>query len=141
LDVQTIDQEFAQLQQESGAVAQALATFAGKLQTASDGGSTDAKEWLLDLKSLALQVQEEQLQMQTLLQALHGFADTTLQQVAAPSSTATATAPAPAPAPQPEATGMLSRFRGSGFGQAMTQGAGMGAGFAIADSVINSLFN
>jgi hypothetical protein len=28
-----------------------------------------------------------------------------------------------------------------GFGQAMTTGVGMGAGFGIADSVINSIFN
>jgi hypothetical protein len=45
-------------------------------------------------------------------------------------------------APQPASGGgLLSHFRGSRFSQAMTQGAGIGVGFGLADSVINSLFN
>jgi hypothetical protein len=34
----------------------------------------------------------------------------------------------------------LSRFTGSGFGQAMTTGVGMGAGFGLADAAIGSIF-
>jgi hypothetical protein len=36
---------------------------------------------------------------------------------------------------------LLSRFTGGNFGQAMTQGVGMGVGFGLADSVISSIFN
>jgi hypothetical protein len=107
------------------------------LQTAGDAGVAQAKEWILDLKGIALQIQQEQLQMQALLQALHGFAVNSLQE--APQ--AQAGAPMQAAAPQPQGGGILSRFMGGGFGQAMTTGVGMGAGFGIADSVISSIFN
>ena len=134
MDVQTIDNEFQQLQVEAQQVAQAIGALADKLQTASAAGDANAKEWVLDLKSVALQIQQEQLQTQALLQALHDFAVGTVQPVPP-------TAPVQAGGPVPEAGGMLSHFRGSGFGQAVAQGAGMGVGFGLMDSVINSIFN
>jgi hypothetical protein len=137
VDVDTVDQEYQQLQQESQQLTQVIQAFATKLQTAGDAGDAQAKEWLLDLKSLALQIQQEQLQMQALLQALHGFAVNTLQPAPQPQ----AVAPVQAAPPQPQGGGMLSRFLGGGFGQSMTSGMGMGVGFGLADSVINSLFN
>jgi hypothetical protein len=136
LDVETVDQEYQQLQQESQQLTQAIQGFAGKLQTAGDSGNDQAKEWILDLKGIALQIQQEQLQVQALLQALHGFAVNTMQQA----PPAQAAAPVQAAAPQAQGGGMLSRFMGGGFGQAMTTGVGMGAGFGIADSMINSIF-
>jgi hypothetical protein len=135
LDVETVDQEYQQLQQESQQLTQAIQEFATKLQGAGNAGDAQAKEWVLDLKGIALQIQQEELQVQALLQALHGFAVNTLQQQ--PQAQA---APVQA-VPQPQGGGILSRFMGGGFGQAMTQGVGMGAGFGLADSVINSLFN
>lgn len=137
VDVETVDQEYQQLQQESQQLTQTIQEFASKLQTAGNSGDAQAKEWILDLKGIALQIQQEQIQMQGLLQALHGFAVNTLQQI----PQAQAVAPMQAAAPQAQGGGMLSRFTGGGFGQAMTTGVGMGAGFGIADSVINSLFN
>jgi hypothetical protein len=137
VDVATIDQEYAQLQQESAELTQAIQGFAQKLQTAGDAGDAQAKEWILDLKSIALSIQQEQLQTQALLQALHDFSVNTLQQQAQPQPQVSQ-----AVASQPAASGgMLSHFSGSGFGQAMTQGVGMGVGFGLADSVITSLFN
>ncbi|HEV3451591.1 MAG TPA: hypothetical protein VG869_10325 [Acidimicrobiia bacterium] len=136
MDVETVDQEYQQLQQESQQLTQAIQGFAGKLQTAGDSGNDQAKEWILDLKGIALQIQQEQLQVQALLQALHGFAVNTMQQA----PPAQAAAPVQAAAPQAQGGGMLSRFMGGGFGQAMTTGVGMGAGFGIADSMINSIF-
>ncbi len=138
MDVATVDQEYQQLQQESGALTQTIQGFAAKLQTAGDAGDAQAKEWVLDLKGIALQIQQEQLQVQALLMALHDFVGNTLQQV----PQAPAAVPVQAVAAEPQGGGgMLSRFRGGGFGQAMTQGIGMGAGFGLADSVINSIFN
>jgi hypothetical protein len=113
------------------------------LQAAGDGGDAQAKERVLDLKGIALQIQQEQLQTQALLQALHGFLinnvqDTPPPQAAAPVQTA---APVQAAAAAPsQGGGMLSRFTSGGFGQAMVTGAGMGAGFGLADSVINGIF-
>ena len=140
MDIATIDQNYQQLEQESSQVSQAIQGFATKLQAAGDAGSPDAREWILDLKSLALQIQQEQLQVQALLQALHGFVLNAMQP---PPPTAPAMPVQPAvyaPAPQAPSGGLMSHFSGSGFGQAMTQGMGMGAGFGIADSLINSIF-
>jgi hypothetical protein len=135
LDVETVDQEYEQLQQESQQLTQAIQGFASKLQAAGDAGDAQAKEWVLDLKGIALQIQQEQLQTQALLQALHGFVVNNVQ--GAPQAQAT---PVQAPAPQSQGGGILSRFTGGGFGQAMVSGVGMGAGFGLADSVINGIF-
>jgi len=135
VDVATIDQEYQQLQQECGQLTQAIQTFATKLQTAGDGGDANAKEWVLDLEGIALQIQQEQMQMQALLQALHDFAVNTIQQV--PQAQGFASGPVAGV----QGGGLLSHFMGGGFGQAMTSGIGMGAGFGLADSVIQSIFN
>jgi hypothetical protein len=138
VDVATVDQEYQQLQQESGALTQAIQDFATKLQTAGSAGDAQAKDWVLDLKGIALQIQQEQLQMQALLMALHDFVGNTLQ----PAPQAGAAMPAQAVASEPErGGGLLSRFHSGGFGQAMAQGAGMGVGFGLADSVISSIFS
>ena len=136
MDVATVDNEYQQLQQEASQVTAAITDLANKLQAASQGGDANAKEWLLDLKSVALQIQAEQLQTQQLLQALHDLAVNTMQAPQALSAPVQQMA-----ATEPQGGGMLSHFRGSGFGQAMVQGAGMGAGFGLMDSVINSIFN
>lgn len=139
MDVDTIDQEYQQLEQESQQLTSTIQEFATKLQTASTAGDAQAKEWILDLKGIALQIQQEQIQMQALLQALHGFAVNTIQQ--APQAQQNFAPQQQAVAQQPQGGGLMSRFTGGGFGQAMTQGIGMGAGFGIADGVISSLFN
>ena len=144
MDVETVDREYQQLEREAQQLATAIQQLAEKMQGASGRGDTQAKEWLLDLKSIALQIQQEQLQVQALLQALHGFA---VNNLPAPQQNSVSSQPQQyvtspqanwAPA---QGGGVLSRFRMGGFGQAMTQGLGMGAGFGIADSVINAIFN
>ena len=98
MDVEAVDQEYQQLQQESQQLTQAIQGFATKLQAAGDA---QAKEWVLDLKDVALQIQQEQLQMQALLQALHGLMVNSMQQV----PQAQAAAPVQAAAPQPQQGG------------------------------------
>ena len=73
MDVQTIDQQYQQLQGQSQQTAQALQLLGGKLQAAAQNGDQQAREWLLDLKELALAFRSEQDQVSNLLQALHGF--------------------------------------------------------------------
>ena len=136
MDVETVDQEYQELEQESQQLTQAIQAFASKLQAAGDAGDAQAKEWVLDLKGIALQIQQEQLQTQALLQALHGFVVNNVPE----GPQAQATAPAQAAVPQGRGGGLLSRFSGGGFGQAMVSGMGMGAGFGLADSVINGIF-
>ena len=73
MDIQTIDQEYQQLQGQAQATAQEISTLAGKLQSAAQSGNQDAREWMLDLKSIALAMKAEQIKVNLLLQALHAF--------------------------------------------------------------------
>jgi hypothetical protein len=135
MDIATIDSEYSQLEQEAQQTFQSVQALATKLQSADQGGDANAKEWLLDLKSIALQVQQEQLQMQTLLQALHGFAVNTMQSPA-PAAVPQQMAAAQPQAMAPQGGGMLQNFLGSGFGRAIE----MGAGFGVGNQIINSIF-
>jgi len=137
MNPETVDSEFAKLQQEADQAGQAVTAFAQKLQAAAGAGDTNAREWLLDLKSIGLQIQQEQLQMQSLLQALHDF---TVSQWSASNPGPQQYAPQYAPQPmynqqQGVGGGMFSRFLGGGFGRAIVTGAG----FGIGDDIINSI--
>ncbi|MGH7084890.1 MAG: hypothetical protein ACREFN_07845, partial [Acetobacteraceae bacterium] len=105
-------------------------------------GNLDAREWLLDLKSIALAMQAEQNQVGLLLQALHGFVANPPAPMPAPGPWAQQPAAAPAAQPgygQPQSGGiggMLGGFLNSGFGRAIE----MGAGFGIGDDLINKIF-
>ena len=141
MDIETIDRNYDQLQKEAQDTIQALTALAGKLQAASDKGDQNAREWMLDLKEVALSIQEEENQATALLQSIHDFVVNNLQ---APPQPAYQPAPPPAqpvyqPAPvyqQPQRGGALSHFMGSGFGQAIVTGAGFGLGADL----INSIF-
>ena len=54
MDIQTIDQNYQQLQQQSQQTIAAITELAQKLQAAANGGDTNAREWLLDLKGVTL---------------------------------------------------------------------------------------
>src|SRR6201999_4434254 len=75
LDIQTIDTQYNQLHAQAGQTVQELKDLAMKLQGAAQAGNMDAREWLLDLKSIALAIQAEQNQVANLLQTLHNFVD------------------------------------------------------------------
>ena len=134
MDVQTIDQQYQQLQGQSQQTAQALQLLGGKLQAAAQNGDQQAREWLLDLKELALAFRSEQDQVSNLLQALHGFVanEAQLQSQAPPQQQGWGqpgypqSQPAYAPPPQ-QSGGMLGGFLNSGFGRAIEMGAGSGS--------------
>jgi hypothetical protein len=163
MDIETIDQNYQQLQDQGQQTARALSELAGKLQRAAEAGDMNAREWLLDLKEVALEIRTEQSQVGALLQSLHGFVANQLQNQQQPYDRVPPQQ-SPYPPQQPQyqqpqyqqpqyqqqyqqqpygqqgyqgqGGGMLSRFMGSGFGQAVE----MGAGFAIGDDLINDLF-
>ncbi|NHN89107.1 hypothetical protein [Acetobacter conturbans] len=133
MDVQTIDQTYTQLQTQAQQSAQALQTLGGKLQAAANGGDQQAREWLLDLREVALSFQAEQQQVTGLLQAIHAAATSEMPQ-AAP---AYAQAPVQQAAPQPQQSGgFFGNLLGSNFGQAVAAGAG----FGIGDDLIKDIF-
>ena len=63
MDVQTIDQQYQQLQTQAQGTAQELSNLASKLKAVAQTGNQDAREWMLDLKSIALAMQTEQNQV------------------------------------------------------------------------------
>jgi hypothetical protein len=79
VDTQTIDQAYQQLQVEFQDVAKTVQDLAEKMQAAEKTGDTNAKEWLLDLKQIAMDVRDEQTQANFLLQAIHAFITETAQ--------------------------------------------------------------
>ena len=131
MDIATVEQQYNQLQQEGQSVTQGIQGLAGKLKTAADGGSTDAREWLLDLKELALTIQQEQQQVMMLMQAMNQAVQNDMQQYAQPQQWQPGY-----PQAQPQQGGFLNSLEHSGFGQALM----MGAGFGIGDDLINSIF-
>ncbi|MGC8474834.1 MAG: hypothetical protein ACP5NP_00630 [Acetobacteraceae bacterium] len=151
MDVATIDQQYTQLQTQAQQTVQNLTTLAGKLQEAAKGGNQDAREWLLDLREIALAMQAEQNQVGALLTAVHGFVANQSQALTSvPAAGAGWGAPAPVAPPQgypqqPPAGyqgqggglgGMLGGFLNSGFGRAIE----MGAGFGLGSDLINKIF-
>ena len=138
MDIQTIDSQYRQLQDQSQQTVQELRSLAMKLQGAAQAGNQDAREWFLDLKSIALAIQSEQAQVANLLQALHSFMGNQMQQ-----QNPWGNQQQPYPPqnygggyPQQQGGGLLGEFMNSGFGRAIT----MGAGFGIGDDLINKIF-
>ena len=56
-----------------------IQALAGKLQAAAAAGDTNAREWMLDLKEVALGVQQEEGQVSLLLQSIHSMVDNHVQ--------------------------------------------------------------
>jgi hypothetical protein len=146
MDIETIDQQYQQLQTQAQGTVQEISSFAEKLQAAAQAGNQDARGWLLDLKSIALSFQAEQNQVGLLLQALHGFVanQAAAMQAPPPAGTWTQAPNMPPPGYQPGygqpaqggVGGVLSSFLNSGIGRALE----MGAGFSIGNDLINKIF-
>ncbi len=152
MDPQTVDQNYAQLQQQGQQTAALIQTLAGKLQAAAAAGDMNAREWMLDLKEVTLGVQQEQGQVSLLLQSIHSMVDNHVQSNGQPGYQQQGYQ-------QPQqgyqqqgyqqpqyqqqggmmgggGGGMLQSFLGGGFGRAIVTGAG----FGIGDDIINKIF-
>jgi hypothetical protein len=157
VDTETVDRQFSELQQQAQQTSTLIQALAAKLSTAATS-DTNAREWALDLKEIALAVRDEQSTTTELLQAIHALVDNHVQQAPAPP----AAYPPPVeyaqpqqyqpqpppyqpqyqPAYQPQyqpaqGGGTLQRFLGGRFGQAIVSGAGIGIG----DDLVNSIFD
>src|SRR6204780_1827055 len=84
VDPETIDQNYAQLQQQGQQTAALIQTLAGKLQAAAAAGDSNAREWMLDLKEITLGVQQEEGQVSLLLQSIHSMVDNHVQSTGQP---------------------------------------------------------
>ncbi len=139
MEIQTIDSNYSQLQAQAQQTVAELKELAQKLQTAVQAGNPDAREWFLDLKSIALAIQAEQNQVSNLLQSLHNFVEGQAQ--AAPPPQQMPQMPWGNPQPNyggypQQNSGILGGLLNSGFGRAIVTGAG----FGIGDDLINKIF-
>lgn len=129
MDTVLIDQTYTRLQTQSQQTVQALQALGQKLQNAANAGDQQAREWLLDLRELALSFREEQAQVSDLLQALHsGLSEQTLP-------TQTDNTPSPGAFAPELRSGFLSSLMKSDFAHSIEAGAG----FGIGNDVINKL--
>ena len=142
MDPETVDQNYAQLQQQGQQTATLIQALAGKLQAAAAAGDTNAREWMLDLKEITLGVQQEEGQVSLLLQSIHSMVDNHVQATTVPPEYQQAPQYQQQPQYQPQyqqgggGMGGLQRFLGGGFGRAIVTGAG----FGIGDDLINKIF-
>ena len=138
MDPETVDQNYAQLQQQAQQTAALIQTLAGKLQTAAAAGDQNAREWMLDLKEIALGVQQEQGQVSLLLQSIHEMVNNHVQSMAQPQYQQQGyQQQGYQQQPQyQQGGGMLQQFLSGGFGRAIVTGAG----FGIGDDIINKIF-
>jgi hypothetical protein len=143
VDIQTIDEHYEELRQQSQQTVRLISSLAQKLQAAANEGDQQAREWLLDLKEITLGFQQEQNQVTLLLQAIHNFVESQQGQQQPP----VYQQPYPQPYPQPPVYqqpmyyqsggwGGGGGFMGSSFGQAIAAGAG----FAIGEDIIEDIF-
>jgi hypothetical protein len=155
VDPETVDQNYAQLQQQGQQTATLIQTLAGKLQAAAAAGDTNAREWMLDLKEITLGVQQEEGQVSLLLQSIHSMVDNHVQATTVPPQYQQQPPQYQQQSPQYQQPGYqqqpqyqpqyqqggggmggLQRFLGGGFGRAIVTGAG----FGIGDDLINKIF-
>ncbi len=152
MDPQTVDQSYAQLQQQAQQTTSLIQALAGKLQAAAAAGDTNAREWMLDLKEITLGVQQEEGQVQLLRQSIHSMVDNHVQNMGQPSYQQPQYQQPQYQQPQYQQQyqqpqyqqnvggmgggGMLQQFLGGGFGRAIVSGAG----FGIGDDIINKIF-
>ncbi|MCE5360580.1 hypothetical protein [Candidatus Igneacidithiobacillus taiwanensis] len=135
MDYQVFDQQYNQIAQATQNNIQGLQQVAQKLQTAVPD-SVVARELILDLRNMAMNLQSQQQNINFLLQQMGQRIqqlEMQMQQAAGQPGMNPAMAQRPWNAP---AQGM-----GSGFmGNVMT-GLGLGAGFAVADNIVDDIFN
>jgi hypothetical protein len=156
MDVETVDRQYATLQQQAQQTASLIQALAGKLSAAAAAGDVNAREWQLDLKEIALAIRDEESATGAVFQSIHALVDNHVQtepqyqppapqyQPPAPQYQPQYQQPAPQYQPQYEpqyqaqpAGGTLQRFLGGNFGQSIVRGAG----FGIGDDIVNSIFD
>ena len=133
MDPETVDQNYAQLQQQAQQTAAQIQALARKLQSAAAAGDPNAREWMLDLKEITLGVQQEQGQVSILLQSIHSMVNNHVQTMAQPQYQQQGYQQQPQ---YQQGGGMLQQFLSGGFGRAIVTGAG----FGIGDDIINKIF-
>lgn len=141
MDIQTVNSQYGQLQTQAQQTVGELQSLAQKMQAAAQAGNMDAREWLLDLRSIALAIRAEQNQVANLLQSIQGMLANQQQASQGPWGGPQQGYPQQPMPPgygyqQPlQQGGIFGSFLNSGFGRALEMGAGFGVGEEIIDKI------
>lgn len=122
--------QIAQIEQQTQALAQQFQTLGQTLNSHAPDPAT-GKEWLLDLKQIAINVQSQNQQLVAMVNQMAEHMHNLEQQLDTH----------PNPTMQARGWGRSYAPRGGGFWGSVTSGLGMGAGFGIADALIGGIFN
>jgi lipopolysaccharide biosynthesis regulator YciM len=123
MDYQTAVQQIQQVQQQAQDTVSKIQALAQKI-AASVADKTNARELVMDLREVALGVQQEQQQAMAVLQQLGQYIQTLEGELSTHPTTQV----------QPRGWG-----GGGGFLSNLTSGLAMGAGFGLADDLIGSI--
>ncbi|MHB8254202.1 MAG: hypothetical protein ACYDEV_11005 [Acidiferrobacter sp.] len=130
MDYQQAENQLATVQQQTQTSLQKLQTLAQKL-TAAAPDPTTGREWAMDLREVALAVQNQAQNTTMLVQQMAEYIRRLEGDIASH----------PSPTVQPTGWANQARAGGGGFLSSLTSGLGMGAGFAVADDLVGDLFN
>lgn len=131
MDYSVAEQQMTQTQQQSQAVIGKMQEFAQKLRSAAPDETT-GREWAMDLREIAMGIQQQNQSTMMLLQQMGQYIHTLENELTTH----------PAPSIQPRGWGTGGGWgTGSGFLGNLTTGLGLGAGFAAAEDVVNDIFN
>ena len=130
MDYQQAENQLTSVQQQTQTSLQKLQALAQKLTTAAPDPTT-GREWAMDLREVALAVQNQAQNTTTLVQQMAEYIRRLESDVATH----------PSPTVQPTGWANQPPMSGGGFLGSLTSGLGMGAGFAVADNLVGDLFN
>lgn len=130
MDYTDATNQIAQIEQQTQQLAQQFQALAQKLNSAAPNPQT-GKEWVLDLKQIAINVQSQNQQLAAMVNQMAEHMHNLEQQLDTH------------PNPSMQARGWGSQYaaRGGGFWGNVTSGLGMGAGFGVANALIGGIFS
>ena len=127
MDYSNAQSQVMQVEQQSQTLIQNIQALAQKLKSAAPDEPT-GREWAMDLREIAMSVQNENQMLASLVSQMGQYIQTLEGQLQSH----------PNPSVQPRGWAMQG---GGGFLGNLTAGLGMGAGFGLAEDVINGIFN
>jgi uncharacterized membrane protein YccC len=131
MDYSSAENQIANVEQQAQTLSQKMQALAQKLATGAPDAST-GREWAMDLREIGLTMQTQNQAVVTLVNQMADYIHSLEGQLATH------------PAATIQSRGWSSRpsfSNGGGFWNTVTSGLGMGAGFAVANDVVGSLFN
>ncbi|HQU15828.1 MAG: hypothetical protein B7Z66_03335 [Chromatiales bacterium 21-64-14] len=130
MDYASAENQIVQVEQQSQTALQNMQTLAQKLRAAAPDETT-GREWAMDLREIAMSVQQQNQAVVTMVNQMAEYIRTLEGQLQSH----------PNPTVQPRGWASQSPMSGGGFWGNVTSGLGMGAGFAVASDVVGDLFN